>query len=224
MPMTFHWFWAGLDLEPLVYLKQLLQTMCVIVPSVFLLGGCLTVEHVPYEVLHKDDHFELRAYEAYIVAETLVQATQQEAGNIAFQRLYGYISGKNRSQDKIAMTAPVTQQPASEKIAMTAPVGQQRADDGWVVSFVMPASYTLETLPQPEDPLVTLREVPAGNVAAVRYSGTWSVRRYEKQLQALEDWINTRGLTIRGDPQWARYNSPFTLWFLRRNEVLIPVE
>jgi len=205
-------------------MKPVLWFSSVIVPTVSLLGGCLTVEHVPYEVLHKEDHFELRAYEAYIVAETLVQATQEEAGNIAFRRLYGYISGKNRSQGKIAMTAPVTQQLVSEKIAMTAPVGQQRVDGGWVVSFIMPASYTLETLPQPEDRLVTLREVPAGNVAAVRYSGTWSVRRYEQQLQALEDWITARGLTIREDPQWARYNAPFTPWFLRRNEVLIPVE
>jgi effector-binding domain-containing protein len=88
---------------------------------------------------------------------------------------------------------------------------------------MMPSSYTLETLPQPENPKVTLRQVPARRMAAVRYSGFWSEKGYLEHKLELEAWIQQQGLTIEGDSIWARYNSPFTLWFMRRNEVLIPV-
>jgi hypothetical protein len=148
----------------------------------------------------------------------------KEAGNIAFRRLFKYISGDNRSQDKVAMTAPVSQVLEGEKIEMTAPVGQQNVQGRWAVSFMMPASYTLETLPVPVDQKVSLRQVPARRLAAVRYSGTWSKKNYLRYMQELESWINDEGLTIVGEPIWARYNPPFTLWFLRRNEILIPVD
>ena len=147
----------------------------------------------------------------------------EEAGNKAFNRLFRYISGDNRSRDKVAMTAPVSQEPMGNKIKMTAPVGQQRAQGKWAVSFMMPASYTLETLPEPEDPEVKLRQVPARRMAAVRYSGFWSEKNYLRYKLELESWINERGLRIVGDPIWARHNPPFTPWFLRRNEILIPV-
>jgi len=168
--------------------------------------------------------FELRDYPPYVVAETLVDGTLEDAGNKAFSQLFGYISGKNRSRDSIAMTAPVSQEPASEKIAMTAPVGQQRAEGGWVVSFAMPSSYTLESLPLPDDPEVKLRQVPARRMASVRYSGRWSESRYLRYRRELELWIEQSGFRILGEPVWARYNPPFAPWFLRRNEILIPVD
>jgi len=187
-------------------------------------GGCATTtDEVKYKVVIKTKDFELRDYPPHVVAETVVEGTLEDAGNKAFRRLFGYISGKNRSGDKIAMTAPVSQKPASEKIAMTAPVGQQRAEGGWVVSFTMPISYTLKALPVPEDPDVKLRQVPARRMASVQYSGTWSESRYLRYRQELELWIEKNGLRIQGEPVWARYNSPFTPWFLRRNEILIPV-
>jgi hypothetical protein len=107
---------------------------------------------------------------------------------------------------------------------MTAPVGQQRRQDQWAVSFMMPATVTMETLPRPKDGTVTLRQVPARRMAAVRYSGTWSEKRYQRHKQQLEAWIQTQGLAATGDAEWARYNSPMTPWFMRRNEILIPVE
>jgi len=107
---------------------------------------------------------------------------------------------------------------------MTAPVGQRRVQEKWAVSFMMPSSYTLETLPEPENPNITLRQVPGRRMAAVRYSGFWSEKRYLRYKSELESWIQERGLTIVGDPIWARYNSPFTPWFLRRNEILIPID
>jgi effector-binding domain-containing protein len=183
----------------------------------------MAIEEAKYKVLEKDKKFEIRDYSPHILAEIIVEGDLEEAGNKAFNRLFRYISGDNRSRKKVAMTAPVSQQPMGEKIKMTAPVGQRRVQEKWAVSFMMPASYTLETLPEPEDPNITLRRVPARRMAAVRYTGFWSKKRYLRYKLELELWINERGLTIVGDPIWARYNPPFTPWFLRRNEILIPV-
>lgn len=197
-----------------------------LVTTVFIILGATNVmaaEEAPYTLVEKDNTFEIRNYAPHILAETVVEGTLEEAGSIAFSRLFRYISGDNKSRDKVAMTAPVSQQPTGEKIKMTAPVGQQAVPQGWVVSFMMPATYTLETLPKPEDPQVTLRQVPSRRMAAVRYSGFWSEKAYLQNKVELESWIVQKGLTIVGDPVWARYNPPFTPWFLRRNEILIPV-
>jgi effector-binding domain-containing protein len=198
----------------------------ILAATVIIIGAmdAMAIEEATYKVLKKEDRFEIRDYAPHILAETVVEGALEEAGNTAFNRLFLYISGGNRSRDKVAMTAPVSQEPVGEKIQMTAPVGQQRVQEKWAVSFMMPASYTLETLPEPEDPKVTLRKVPARRMAAVRYSGFWSEKNYLRYKLELESWIHEKGLTIVGDPLWARYNPPFTPWFLRRNEILIPVD
>jgi effector-binding domain-containing protein len=185
--------------------------------------NAMATEEASYKVLKTSGKFEIREYAPHILAETIVDGNLEEAGSKAFRRLFRYISGANRSRAKVAMTAPVSQEKAGEKIQMTAPVGQQRAQDKWAVSFTMPTSYTLETLPAPDDPQITLRLVPARRMAAVRYSGLWSEKNYLQNRSELESWIRERGLTVTGDPVWARYNPPFTPWFLRRNEILIPV-
>jgi hypothetical protein len=184
----------------------------------------MAIEEATYKVVKKDNKFEIRDYAPHILAETVVEGDFEEAGNKAFNVLFGYISGDNRSREKLAMTAPVSQEPKGEKIKMVAPVGQQRVQESWAVSFMMPASYTLETLPEPEDPKVTLRQVPVRRIAAVRYSGFWNEKGYLRYKLELESWIREKGHTIVGDPIWARYNAPFTPWFLRRNEILIPVD
>jgi hypothetical protein len=197
-----------------------------LVSSLFCLCSCATVgiEKAKYTVIEKEGKFEIRQYKSQIIAETVVKAGFDNAGNIAFRRLFDYISGKNRSRESIAMTAPVNQKGGSEKIAMTAPVNQQKSEDMWAVSFVMPSKYTMETLPQPLDPNITLREIPPRKMAAIRYSGTWSRKRYEANKSLLEQFINRKGLQTAGEAIFARYDPPFQLWFLRRNEVLIPVE
>ncbi len=182
----------------------------------------MAIEEAPYELIKVEGSFEIRDYASHILAETFVDGTFEEAGSMAFRRLFNYISGANRSQTKIAMTAPVSQQ-SSEKIAMTAPVGQQKSGDRWVVSFMMPANYSMDTLPVPEDPQVILRKVPARRMATVRYSGLWNKKNYLRNKLKLDSWIEREGLTVSGEAIWARYNSPFSLWFLRRNEILVPV-
>ena len=183
----------------------------------------MAAEEAPYTVLKIDDIFELREYAPQVLAEIIVEGDLEDAGNKAFRPLFRYISGDNRSRGKIAMTAPVSQEQKGEKISMTAPVSQQRVQGKWAVSFMMPASYTLETLPTPDDPNIKLRQVPARRVAAVRYSGSWSEEKYLLNKEKLEAWIRENRFTVVGEPVWARYNPPFTLWFMRRNEILIPV-
>lgn len=186
-------------------------------------GDAMAIEEAAYKLVDREGKCEIRDYAAHVLAETVVEGNLEDAGNKAFYRLFEYISGNNRSRAKIAMTAPVVQKPAGEKIAMTAPVEQRRTNEDWAVSFMMPSTYTLESLPVPEDSTVTLRLIPARRMAAIRYSGTWSEKRYLRFKMQLEVWIHKMGLTIAGDPVWARYNPPFTPWFLRRNEILIPI-
>jgi hypothetical protein len=182
----------------------------------------MAIEEAPYKVVKGEGSFEVRDYAPHIVAETFVYGDFEDAGSSAFQRLFRYISGDNRSQTKIAMTVPVSKAPG-EKIDMTAPVGQQKAGDRWVVSFMMPAAYSMETLPVPDNPKVALRQVPARRIATVRYSGFWSEKNYQKNKLRLDSWIQKEGLTVSGETLWARYNAPFVPWFMRRNEILIPV-
>jgi effector-binding domain-containing protein len=186
--------------------------------------NAMAIEEAEYKVLKSSNKIELRDYAPHIVAETFVEGNLEDAGSKAFKKLFKYISGDNRSRAKVEMTAPVSQEPAGEKISMTAPVGQQLVKGKWAVSFMMPASYTLATLPEPIDPAVTLRMVPARKMAVIRYSGLWSEKNYLENKQELELWIKETGLTIVGDPVWARYNPPFTPWFMRRNEIMIPVK
>jgi hypothetical protein len=180
------------------------------VTALIIIGAvdAMAIEEAKYEVIKKDNVFEIREYAAHILAETVVEGNLEDAGSKAFKILFSYISGNNRSGDKMAMTAPVA---------------QQRAKESWAVSFMMPGSYTLRTLPEPGDPKVTLRQVPARRMAAVRYSGFWSEKGYLQHKIELESWIHRMGFTIVGDPIWARYNPPFIPWFLRRNEILIPI-
>lgn len=115
------------------------------------------------------------------------------------------------------MTAPVVQEAHGVKIAMTAPVVQQAASNGWSVAFVMPAASTWEQLPEPTDPAVKLRQVPARRMAAVRYSGRWTRKLYDRHAQQLREWLAKKNLKPTGAEVWARYNPPFTPWFWRRN-------
>ena len=183
----------------------------------------MAIEEPFYRVIEKDDAFELRKYTAYIVAETDVAGDFENVGSEGFRRLADYIGGKNRPKASIPMTAPVSQQPASEKVPMTAPVSQERKNGGWRIAFTMPSTYTIETLPEPDDDRIGLREEKPKTVAVIRYSGTWSKKRYDDHEKELMNWISRKGWEADGAPVWARYNPPFVPWFLRRNEILIPV-
>jgi hypothetical protein len=163
---------------------------------------------------------ELRQYAPYLVAEVVIEGAGDDAGNAAFPILAGYIFGKNKGEKKFEMTAPVTQTAAPVKMAMTAPVTQADAPGGGkLVQFVLPRGVTLEIAPEPLDPRVQLRQVPAQQWAAIRYSGTWSQANYNEHLALLKTTLAKEGVATQGEPVLARYNAPFTPWFMRRNEI-----
>ena len=181
-------------------------------------------EQQPYFVVRTEPGFELRRYPSHMVAEVTVSAGFADAGNRAFRYLFGYITGENRSQSKLAMTAPVVQQPASEKIAMTAPVVQRTADAGsYDIAFVLPETITAETAPDPVRPEVRVRLVPESLSAATRYSGRWTEASYRKHCTDLLAQLAAAGMTPIGEPRFARFDPPSMPWFLRRNEVIVDV-
>ncbi len=193
--------------------------------ALFLLGGpALAVEEPVFKTVLQEGGFEIRDYPALVVAEVTVTGDQKEAANKGFRLLAGYIFGGNRQKESIAMTAPVAQQPTSEQIAMTAPVTQIQTDGEWVVRFTMPSRYSLATLPQPNDDRVRLLETPPVRFAVIKFSGLARPDDVTSKTAELSVWIQKRGLRPAGPATLAQYNPPWTPWFARRNEVMIPIE
>ena len=187
-------------------------------------GGAMATEEAKYELIHQEGDFQVRQYAPHIVAETLVDSKFEDAGSEAFQRLFKYISGNNSAKQNIDMTAPVSQEAESEKIDMTSPVAQQSIDGRWAVSFMMPASSSYDTLPKPNNNEVILKQISERFIASIEYSGFWSEKSYKENKSKLQAWVSENNYQVIGEPIWARYNAPYTPWFLRRNEILIPIE
>jgi DNA gyrase inhibitor GyrI len=182
------------------------------------------IEEPAYTVIRQYQVFEVRQYAPYLVAEVNVSGPASEAGNQGFEILAAYIFGKNKGDRKIQMTAPVTQSPEPRKIAMTAPVTQAASDMGFVIQFTMPKEFTFDTLPEPLDSRVKLRELPGGRYAVIRYSGRWSESNYADHLTQLQQAVTAEGIPSRGEPIYSRYNAPFVPWFMRRNEIWLQVD
>jgi len=183
----------------------------------------MAIEEPKYFVIENAPPFELRVYESSIVAEVKVDGDMDSASSQGFRLLAAYIFGKNRINEKIAMTAPVGFEGKSTTIAMTAPVGIESNQGISTVWFVMPSQYTLESLPQALDQRVQLREVLATKKAVIMFSGFYSEEKVKEKTAELERWIQEKNLQAIGLPNFARYNPPWTLPFLRRNEVMIEV-
>ena len=186
-------------------------------------GAAVAVEEPAFQTVLQDGAFEIRDYPALVVAEVTVTGGQKEAASQGFQLLAGYIFGGNMQKQSIAMTAPVAQQPSSEKIAMTAPVTQTQTAGQWVVRFTMPSSYALETLPEPNDARVHLRATSAARFAVIQFSGLARPDDVAAKTADLSMWMQRRHLRQVGSTSLAQYNPPWTLWFMRRNEVMIPI-
>lgn len=182
----------------------------------------MATEEPAFTLVQKDGAFELRNYAPVIVAETTLSGSAERARNAGFMPLADYIFAKDRKGEKIAMTAPVTQVPR-EQIAMTAPVSQRSTGDSWTIGFTMPAGYTMETLPAPANPDVRLVPQAARQMAVIRFSGTAPASAMEKRRQELLDKVKALGLATVGEPVFAFYDPPWTLPFMRRNEVMIEV-
>ena len=176
-------------------------------------------EEPEFQILRKIGDIELRQYAGYIVAEVVVAGPASEAGKQAFPILAGYIFGKNKGEQKLAMTAPVTQAARPVKFEMSAPVTQTAAPGGFLVQFVLPKGVTLASAPEPLDMRVHLRQVAPHQLAVIRYSGFWSDSNYNDHLATLQAALRTVDLPWSGEPIYSRYNAPFTPLLMRRNEI-----
>lgn len=171
-------------------------------------------EEPDYDVVREDGAIEIRDYDAMIVAETIKSGYHEKARRAGFETLADYIFARNREGKKIKMTTPVMQQLAE---------GEGRTK-GWAIRFVMPKKYTLASLPQPAGNDVTLKDMPARRMAAIRFSGNFSATLASKQLMSLYNYLADNNLKQKGDPQYAFYNPPWTPGFMKRNEILIEIE
>ncbi len=169
----------------------------------------MATEEPTYQLIEKSGAFEIRDYGSITIAEMMVNDDFDSAGSRAFGTLFGYISGKNQTKQKIAMTAPVMQ--------------QAEADGSYRVGFIAPSSYSLKSAPVPADPNVRLRELPSQRMAVIRYSGRWTEKNFREHEARLLVFIRDRKLGAMGSSIYARYNAPFVPWPMRRNEVMVPV-
>ena len=184
----------------------------------------MAVEEPAFRVRLQEGRFEVRDYPALVVAEVAVTGDRRQAAGEGFRILAGYIFGGNARRESIAMTAPVTLVPVGERTGTAAPRVEARGAGGWVVRFTMPRRYAIDALPPPKDARIRLRVAPQARFAVIRFSGLAEPRDVAARTVELDAWARARHLRRTGVPSLAQYDPPWTLWFLRRNEVMVPVE
>ncbi|MGL4534428.1 MAG: SOUL family heme-binding protein [Fusobacteriaceae bacterium] len=186
--------------------------------------GYRTTEEPEYQVVKKEKSFEIREYEPIMVAEVATQGDYEESSKKGFNKLAKYIFGENISQEKIGMTVPVFQEKNGGKISMTAPVIQEKTNEGWIMRFTMPARYTFETLPMPIDKDIKIVMSESKKMAVITYTGILTGKKIESNTVLLREWLIKNGYKELSPPQSAGYDPPWTIPFLRKNEVQIEIE
>jgi len=181
------------------------------------------IEQPAYTVLETRTGYEIREYAPYIVAQTTVTGRYSKALGDGFSLVADYIFGNNTTKAKIAMTTPVLES-SSEKIAMTSPVLTTENDQTRTIAFILPSKYTLETLPIPNNPKVTLAKMPARTVAVLRFTWYASEGRVETKKAELQALLERDGLSAKGPVEVAQYNPPLSMPLTLRNEIIIPIE
>ena len=188
-------------------MKHLVTTILSMV-CITLSVSAQSIESLGYSVVASDGDIEIRKYEPHLLASVRVAGDFEQAGSKAFRPLFKFITGENTSDAKIAMTAPVIQTSEANE---------------WLISFVMPSKYDLESLPVPASADVEVSSQPEIVMAAMEYSGSWSKKRYLKHEALMKQALESGSYKSCGEPRWARHNAPFTPWFLRKNEILVPL-
>ena len=204
-----------------MWMDKMVKPATMFYPYISLLAfvGCMlttnpamSYEEPKYMVINKTNTYEVRLYEARTVAQVIYG--KEDSG---FKVLFNYISGENETSSEVKMTVPVTQ---SEKIDMTAPVTQSKSDGKMVMQFFLPKQYSLQNAPKPNDPRVSIIDLPETYFAVISYSGSTSDKNFNEHHKGLKAALDKDKLTVIGIPLKATYNSPFTLPFLRRNEAM----
>lgn len=205
---------------------MIISLIIIIILALWSLWGYFSsrVEHTDYNVVQKMADYEIREYPAHIVAQTTVKGTYREALNLGFRIVAGYIFGGNTKKQSIAMTAPVSaQRDISEKISMTAPVLATTQGDSHIISFGMPRSYTLETLPKPLDPRVEIVPIPPKRFAALKFSWSRADARVKTMEIKLLSELARDKVAVAGSPVYAGYNAPWTPPWMVRNEIMVEI-
>jgi len=203
-------------------------TMVTSIVGLILIFGVLAgpvmsnVEKPGYKVIQSEQNIEIRQYDPMIIAEVEVEGKREDAIREGFRLLADYIFGNNRVEQVISMTAPV-QQNENQKIAMTAPVQQQLTGLSWKISFVMPSKHNMDSLPIPNNNRVRLKGILPQKFVVIRFSGTNSYENLTENENRLMNYVQANEIKIKGSPKYAYYNAPWTLPFLRRNEVMIEI-
>lgn len=199
------------------------------------------VETLAYEVESKDGNFEIRKYGDHILAHVDIEAPFNEAMNMGFSVLANYIFGGNkkrssiemtapveeeqRKSEKIPMTAPVTEESLkeSEKIKMTTPVTEEETGNMHRISFVMPAKYTMEALPEPEDEKIKFEEIKEEKMAVLRFKGRVKEKLAAEKIEEMKRWLKENNIQPESNFVVAQYNHPAVPGFLRRNEIMVEI-
>ena len=193
--------------------------------SLFLIGAplAMAIEEPSYRVTEKAEPFEIREYPPLIVAQVEVPGDLSEASSAGFRLIANYIFGNNISVRDGGLS---TAEPAPEKIAMTVPVIAEGKGDQktWLIQFVMPKQYTMDNLPKPNNPQVKLIPIGPQKLAVIRFTGFISDDKVQEKTAELMAWIKSRNALPLGSPRLARYNPPWSIPWMRRNEILIPIQ
>ena len=182
-----------------------IRTLVIFLVTSVMTTQAIAIEEPVYQVekAWETEQIEIRVYVPRVMAVT----EMTEDSNGGFRVLAGYIFGGNAEEQEIAMTAPV----------------QQSMEGDREMAFMMPAEYALEDLPKPEDQRVSFREAPAYTAAVIQFSGWASAEKADENWQQLRQFLIAEGIDITGEPTLNQYNPPWTLPFMRRNEIIVPV-
>jgi len=208
-------------------MKQYKKNKLVLLASLLLTSSCSffgvqTEEGPSYKVLVKEGGFEIREYAPYIVAETMVKGNFNDSSSDAFRVLAGYIFGKNKGNKKVSMASPVQMKQSSTKIAMTSPVEMSQTANSYTMRFSMPSKYSLEDLPKPLDARIKFKEMGPRILGSHQFSWTSSQKKNDKMAQELRQWLKKQeNYKALENYSYAGYNPPWTIPFLRRNEIHI---
>ena len=204
--------------------KLILIILASIAPAVVLIGPIMSkVEKPKYIVNFTEEDIESRSYDSMIVAEVLIKNSREESISQGFRVLADYIFGNNVSAEKIPMTSPVIEQ-KSEKIPMTAPVKQQIKDNIWSIQFIMPAQYSMDSLPKPNNNTVKIKLIPPAEYVVIKFNGKNENKNIQIHEDKLKEFIEKKDLEVKGKPIYAFYNPPWTIPILRRNEIMIEIK
>ena len=184
---------------------KIIKLYFIVICTLFVLpySTVMAYEEANYEVVSKNELYEIRKYSDRLAVETMTSGIDSN-----FRKLFNYISGRNDTQEKIKMTTPVTQVEKNGNMSM---------------QFYLPSKFNKDNAPKPSNSEIKILTIEGGYYAVIKYSGRSSDKNFLKNKDILEKQLKQDNVVILSPPIRASYNSPFTLPILKRNEVMYRV-